>query len=65
MRFWNSTPRILSGLKREGTGLPSGWGSNAVPEGGYWRGTKYGVFGAGALKRGAMDVVIVQNAVDT
>ena len=65
MRFWNSTPRILGGLKREGTGFPSGWGSNAVPEGGYWRGTKYGVFGAGALNRGAMVVVIAQIAVDT
>ena len=59
IRFWNSTPRIRSGLNSVGTGLPSGCGSNAVPAGGYWRGTKYGTFGAGALyeARAAMCVV--------
>lgn len=59
IRFWNSTPRICRGLNSVGTGLPSGCGSNAVPAGGYWRGTKYGTFGAGALyeARAAMCVV--------
>lgn len=38
MRFWNSTPRILRGVKSLGTGLLSGCGVTAVPAGGFWAG---------------------------
>ena len=38
MRFWKVTPRSLSGLKSLGIGEPLGWGSVAVPDGGYCAG---------------------------
>jgi hypothetical protein len=40
MRFCSVRPRILSGWKSFGMGLPSGCGSEAVPEGGSWAGVK-------------------------
>ena len=38
MRFCISTPRILSGVNSFGTGLPSGCGVTAVPDGGFCAG---------------------------
>lgn len=40
MRLWRVRPRILRGVKSFGMGLLSGWGSEAVPDGGSWRGVK-------------------------
>ena len=49
IRFWKSTPRILRGWKSIGIGCPFGWGSTAVPEGGFWWGVKNDTPGAGSL----------------
>lgn len=48
MRFWNVQPRIVSGRKSLGRGVPS-FVSMAVPAGGSCRGVKWGIPGAARL----------------
>ena len=40
MRFWRVRPRIWRGVKSLGMGWERGWGLEAVPLGGDWRGVK-------------------------
>jgi len=41
MRFWKVKPRMVSGWNSFGGFFPLGWGSLAVPDGGFWAGVKY------------------------
>lgn len=46
MRFWKVKPRMVSGWNSFGGLCPLGWGSLAVPDGGFWAGVKYEILSA-------------------
>lgn len=62
IRFGNVKPRILSGVKSLGTGLPDGWVAVGLPATGSCSGVKNGAFLAAVFAMGAAHFALFSRA---